>query len=362
MSTAKKKVHYENLPLFQKVYSDIEIPTLPEVCSTSARMNQYARDVNEAYCRFAEQYKQATTVEDVYEAFLQLLYSLEHIWHSLSQPYEHPLIRANKMDVLLGVWRWLCEKYQEGYLDELMYKRVDSQARQVLALYHYKLGYSEANKYRFILKVASGRFQLDDLVAWAWEGVEYASKKFDVTRGTRFSTYARWFIRQFMDKYAAKNVHHVSIPIHKYTNYRLQEKHKNDLIEQGYNMEEAMEEAYKDGEYIADMYIFENDNTGEEQQIGVVSEKMLAENNDVEIFNSVILHLPAEILQILKMYVDEYANIDVRGYHINKFSWSDIRKIARQLNVIPIKNLSPSVWELKAARLAADIEGFGHEV
>lgn len=82
----------------------------------------------------------------------------------------------------------------------------DPAAMQEIVMSHYPLCWQWARIYR------RGPIPMEDLVNEGMLGLIDALERFDVTHETRFSTYARWWVRYYMQRYVAWNRHATRAP------------------------------------------------------------------------------------------------------------------------------------------------------
>lgn len=82
----------------------------------------------------------------------------------------------------------------------------DARALQALLVSHLRLVVSVARKY------ASSRVPVEDLVAEGNLGLVEAARRFDLARGNRFATYASWWVRALVRRYAIANRRIVGTP------------------------------------------------------------------------------------------------------------------------------------------------------
>ena len=78
-----------------------------------------------------------------------------------------------------------------------------------------------ANNLRLSISIAKkySRFNTDDIVDLSQEGnkgLMRALEKFDIERGTKFSTYAVWWVRQLVSRYVPNNSYLVRLPLEKF--------------------------------------------------------------------------------------------------------------------------------------------------
>jgi len=78
-------------------------------------------------------------------------------------------------------------------------KNGDTRARDRLIVAHLRLVISAAQPY------VGGGVSLEDLVSEGCLGLMEAAKRFDPERGNRFSTYAVWWVRAHLRRYALAN-------------------------------------------------------------------------------------------------------------------------------------------------------------
>jgi RNA polymerase primary sigma factor len=75
---------------------------------------------------------------------------------------------------------------------------------------------------RLVISIAKGYngfgLSMSDLVQYGNEGLIIAARKFDVSRGCRFSTYATWWIKQNMKRGIADASRTIRIPVHLHEN------------------------------------------------------------------------------------------------------------------------------------------------
>lgn len=84
----------------------------------------------------------------------------------------------------------------------------DHSAKQTLVEHNIRLAISVARKY------SQSGIPLEDLIQEALIGVDRAADKFDYRRGLKFSTYAMWWIRHFIQRALHKNRATIRIPGH----------------------------------------------------------------------------------------------------------------------------------------------------
>jgi len=82
-------------------------------------------------------------------------------------------------------------------------------ATHQLVEYNLRLVVSVAKRY-----VGRGEPNIMDLIQEGNMGLLHAVKKYDPTRGFRFSTYATWWIRQAISRYILDNTRTIRIPVH----------------------------------------------------------------------------------------------------------------------------------------------------
>lgn len=61
---------------------------------------------------------------------------------------------------------------------------------------------------------ATDEYPLLDLLQEGNVGLMHAAQKYDWRKGWRFSTYATWWIRQYIQRYVAQNRRHMTLPVH----------------------------------------------------------------------------------------------------------------------------------------------------
>ena len=88
----------------------------------------------------------------------------------------------------------------------------DLQAKQDLCIKNARLIYAIALKYH---KTSGNKLELDDLVQTGMLGMLRAAKTFDLSMGTKFTTYAVWWIRQAITRDICDNGFTIRIPVHK---------------------------------------------------------------------------------------------------------------------------------------------------
>lgn len=70
---------------------------------------------------------------------------------------------------------------------------------------------SVAKRYR---KFVGGCLEWQDLMQAGWLGVNHAAERFDHSRGFKFSTYAQWWIRTFIQREVMNTRRTVRVPVH----------------------------------------------------------------------------------------------------------------------------------------------------
>lgn len=88
----------------------------------------------------------------------------------------------------------------------------DLQAKQDLCIKNVRLIYAIALKY---YKTSGNTLELDDLVQTGMLGMLRAVETFDFSMGTKFTTYATWWIRQAITRDIFDNGFTIRIPVHK---------------------------------------------------------------------------------------------------------------------------------------------------
>ncbi|MCI1581429.1 MAG: sigma-70 family RNA polymerase sigma factor [Clostridium beijerinckii] len=123
--------------------------------------------------------------------------------------------------------RVLCKLIQEG----------NSVVRQDLCIKNKGLVEKVAHKY---YKAFGNDLDFEDLVQVGMEGLLIAAEKYDTYRENEFSTYAMWWIRQFILREIYNKGFRIRIPVHMMELVGKIEKINDDLIYEGYNFNDRL--------------------------------------------------------------------------------------------------------------------------
>lgn len=91
--------------------------------------------------------------------------------------------------------------------------REGDEAKEIFVRRNLRLVVSNARRYRKMVERCSA-LDLGDLVQAGYLGLIRAAEKFEGERGTKFSTYATWWIRQAIQREVANNCRTVRLPVH----------------------------------------------------------------------------------------------------------------------------------------------------
>lgn len=93
------------------------------------------------------------------------------------------------------------------------FKRIengDLYAKQFVAQHNLKLVISIAKKKNY----SKNNLEMCDLIQRGYEGLNRAIEKFDYKKGFKFSTYAIWWIRQFIQREIDEQNRNIKLPVH----------------------------------------------------------------------------------------------------------------------------------------------------
>ena len=109
----------------------------------------------------------------------------------------------------------IAKKIKEGCEDSLD-KLVNCNLRLVVSIAH---------------QFKSNGAELMDLICEGNIGLMKAAKKFDPSKGAKFSSYASWWIKQMMRRHIAEHISAVRIPIQSQSKIKQIKKYKKDFLE-----------------------------------------------------------------------------------------------------------------------------------
>ncbi len=115
---------------------------------------------------------------------------------------------------------------EEKHLGKLIMEGSESEAKEAvdkLVISNLRLVAYVAKKY-----VASG-IEEDELNSMGWEGLTKAAKKFDYTKGYKFSTYAYWWIWQAIIRGIPEEENSIHLPTHVVENAKKANRIRNEL-------------------------------------------------------------------------------------------------------------------------------------
>ena len=154
----------------------------------------------EEECVLVEKVKAMATVTDVEEKLVERLQRRPHEYELALELYGADVSNMDEKEV----------KRRLKMINELrrvMSEGQDAQSKLVSA--HIGLVISIAKKYQ-----SQGILQLADLVQEGNLGLIEAIKRFDPSKGFRFSTYSRWWVRHFIGRSITDNSRVIRLPAH----------------------------------------------------------------------------------------------------------------------------------------------------
>lgn len=118
----------------------------------------------------------------------------------------------------------------------LLYQKGDKDALSLLTIKNERLLYWRASKY---FKKYNHKLDMDDLVQYGFLGLMKAAKRFDNSMGTKFTTYAVWWIDQNITRAITDYGFTIRLPVHIFEEIlKLQSIYRNNPL---LNHEELME-------------------------------------------------------------------------------------------------------------------------
>jgi len=169
----------------------------------------------EEECELVHKVKALTDVVEVREALEERLNRVPHEYEFALELYGADVANMDATEV----------KRRLKMINEL--RRVISEGQEAqskLVSAHIGLVISIAKKYQ-----SQGILQLADLVQEGNLGLIEAIKRFDPSKGFRFSTYSRWWVRHFIGRCITKNSRVIRLPAHVHTMIRKTEKTKREF-------------------------------------------------------------------------------------------------------------------------------------
>lgn len=154
----------------------------------------------EEECELVHKVKALTDVVEVREALEERLNRVPHEYEFALELYGADVANMDATEV----------KRRLKMINEL--RRVISEGQEAqskLVSAHIGLVISIAKKYQ-----SQGILQLADLVQEGNLGLIEAIKRFDPSKGFRFSTYSRWWVRHFIGRCITKNSRVIRLPAH----------------------------------------------------------------------------------------------------------------------------------------------------
>lgn len=124
------------------------------------------------------------------------------------EPNNNSKIEENVVNYYLNELPSKVLTFEEIVLLYKKYEQGDLSARNQIINYNLRLVVSVAKKYKNM------GIEFEDLISAGNEGLLIAVEKYDYTLGISFSSYARWWIMQYVTRTIANNSRTIRIPVH----------------------------------------------------------------------------------------------------------------------------------------------------
>lgn len=221
----------------------------------------------------------------------------------------------------------------------------DIELRNKLVEHNLRLVVRIAKQYSYRLRRSSN--QILDIIQAGNEGLMRAVEKFDVSMGTRISTYATWWIKVYIRRYLNETENIIRLPLYlidvynKILKYKIESENKNEVIPSdceiakilGISEETVLKAIYENEKIIVSL----DDRVGTEKTETLID---LISYDDCSLEESIVTSVAGEqLIEMMKKCLNdqEYLVLSLRCGIINEINdnkeTTTLEKIGKKINL-----------------------------